>query len=87
MWPLWFRGWGGLTEMWFRAGPNSQRESRKLLTPPLPRTTVFQQTPSNAKSPKAPMGSTPSKEMESKKPEPQSPPQAAPVDDDEPDEW
>lgn len=33
------------------------------------------------------MGSTPSKEMESKKPEPQSPPQATPVDDDEPDEW
>ncbi|KAK1832075.1 hypothetical protein QBC39DRAFT_350089 [Podospora conica] len=33
------------------------------------------------------MGSTPSKEMESKKPEPQNPPQAAQVDDDEPDEW
>jgi hypothetical protein len=33
------------------------------------------------------MGSTPSKEMESRKLEPQSLPQAAPVDDDEPDEW
>ncbi|KAK0750864.1 hypothetical protein B0T18DRAFT_319653 [Schizothecium vesticola] len=33
------------------------------------------------------MGSTPSKEMESKKPEAQSRPQTSPVDDDEPDEW